>query len=82
MTIDTLGENSFFGEMAFFQAVKDVQFASAVADGSVLIGTLDTERLTRDLNSLSPRLKKLLDTLLKRRLESTQKFVDILLKSS
>ena len=81
LTIDTLKEDAFFGEMAFFQAVKDVQFASAVADGPVVIGALDTERLTRDLNTLSPRLKKLIDTLLKRRMEATQKFVELTLKS-
>ena len=81
MTINTLKEGSFFGEMVFFQTVKQTRFASVVADGTVIIGTLDTERLTKDLNSLSPRLKKLINTLLKRRREATEKLIRLIIKS-
>jgi CRP-like cAMP-binding protein len=81
ITINTLKEGNFFGEMVFLQTGEKSRFASVVADGTAVIGTLDAERLTMDLNTLSPRLKKLINTLLNRRREATEKLITLMLNT-
>jgi CRP-like cAMP-binding protein len=52
VTLDTLKEGEVFGEMVLFEGTRGKRFASIVADGAVVIGTLDTLRLLRDWESL------------------------------
>jgi CRP-like cAMP-binding protein len=77
VTVDTLGEGEIFGEMALWQTQQRVRSASIVADGPVRLGVLDSERLRRDYEALSPRLKALIRTLILRLKETTDRVVAI-----
>jgi len=78
ITLMTLKEGNAFGELVFFETVKETRFMSVTAVGNVVVGILDTERLTIDLNTLSPRLKKLIACLMRKRRESTNKLIQML----
>jgi len=67
VTISTLKKGAILGEMAFLTASKGVRSVSAVAiDGPVRVGLLDSQRLVRDYEIVSPRLKNLIDLLIKK----------------
>lgn len=66
LTIDTLKEGDIFGEMALFGKGGGIRTASVQADTDVKIGILDTGRLVRDYETLSPQLRSLLVALIKR----------------
>lgn len=80
LTIDTLKEGDIFGEMILLRSDKVGRTASFIADGSVLLGLLDTIRITDDLNSLSPQLRKFISTLATRLQDATDKVVGMALK--
>ncbi|MBW1682325.1 MAG: cyclic nucleotide-binding domain-containing protein [Deltaproteobacteria bacterium] len=71
VTLDTLKEGDIFGEMVLLEQRKGVRTASVVADGRVRVGVLDTQRVVRDYESLSPQLKDLIRTLIVRLKETT-----------
>lgn len=73
VTVDILREGDIFGEMSFWQYPERVRSASVVADGAVRVGVLDSERLLKDFESISPRLKSLIRTLMVRLKETTEK---------
>jgi CRP/FNR family cyclic AMP-dependent transcriptional regulator len=66
VTITTLGEYHFVGEMAFLEKGKVPRAASAVASGKVRLGVLDQDRLTKEYDSLSPQFRKVILTLVRR----------------
>ena len=77
LTIDTLSEGDFIGEIALFKEGVVKRNASAIADGPVLVGTLDTEQLTRDWDRQSHRIKKLISSLMLNLEEAIQKVVAV-----
>ena len=72
VTIDTLKEGEIFGEMILLQLGKAARSASVTADGPVKVGILSTERLLQDYESISPRIKILLRSLIMRLAETTK----------
>ncbi|MBW1721868.1 MAG: cyclic nucleotide-binding domain-containing protein [Deltaproteobacteria bacterium] len=81
VTIDTLGEGEIFGEMTLWGGSRGIRTASVIADGKVKVGVLDTEHLQRDYDSISPRLKSLIRSLITRLKETTEKAVSIAVES-
>ncbi len=79
VTIGTLKEGDILGEMALLDAVvaDRIRTASAIADGPVKVGVLDTDRLLKDFDSVSPQLKGLTKTLVKRLSDTTQRAVNL-----
>jgi CRP-like cAMP-binding protein len=83
MTLDTLKEGDVFGEMGLFQKGEWFRSASIVAaDGELRVGVLDTERLVREYDTLSPQLRGLTSSLIKRLKETTEKVCAIVIASS
>ena len=66
VSITTLSEEHVVGEMAFLEKGKVPRAASAVALGSVRLGVLDHDKLTKEYDSLSPLFRKLILTLMRR----------------
>jgi CRP-like cAMP-binding protein len=81
LTIDTLKEGEIFGEMILWQSGRGARTASVLADGPVKVGVLDTEALLREYEKLSPRLKDLMRSLIKRLNETTKKAVTLAVES-
>lgn len=84
ITVDTLKEGDIFGEMILWhwQAGHAARTASVIADGNVRVGVLDTEALLKEYEKLSPRLKDLMKSLIKRLGETTQKAVTLAVESN
>ena len=66
VAIATIGEGQMVGEMAFLERGKVPRAASAVASGYVRLGVLDRDRLTKEYDSFSPLMRKLVLTLVRR----------------
>ena len=66
VAITTVGEGQIVGEMAFLERGKVARAASAVASGYVRLGVLDRDRLSKEYDSFSPLLRKLVLTLVRR----------------
>jgi CRP-like cAMP-binding protein len=81
LTIDTLKEGEIFGEMILWQSGRGARTASVIADGAAKVGVLDTEALLREYEKLSPRLKDLMRSLIKRLNETTRKAVTLAVES-
>ena len=79
VTIGTLKEGDILGEITLFDVVvaDRVRTASAIADGPVKVGVLDTNRLLKDFESVSTQLKGLIRTLVKRLKDTTQRAVKL-----
>ena len=79
VTIGTLKEGDIIGEMALFETVvaDRTRTASAIADGPVKVGVLDTNRLLKDFESISPQLKGLIKSLVMRLKETTERAVQL-----
>ncbi len=73
VTIDTLKKGDIFGDMVLWQALKAARSASVIADGPVRVGVLNKERLQQDYESISPRLKSLMKSLIIKLTEATEK---------
>jgi CRP-like cAMP-binding protein len=73
VTVDTLEEGEIFGEMVLLEGGYGRRSASVVADGQVKLGILDTDRLMKDYQALSTRLKALLRSLILRLRDTTSK---------
>lgn len=73
VTIDTLKEGAIFGEMVLLEKADQMRTASIIAEGQVRVGVLDTERLVKDYESISPQLQGLICSLIGRLKETTTK---------
>ena len=62
--VDTLGAGEIFGEVVFLEGSEGPRSASVIAHGEVKVGMLDTERLGRDYQTMSPRLRALFRSLM------------------
>jgi CRP-like cAMP-binding protein len=82
LTIDTLSEGNFVGEMAMLKHSNSKRTAWAVADGPVELGVLDSVRLAQEWESQPPKIKKLISNLIQNIEESTQKAADMIEASS
>jgi CRP-like cAMP-binding protein len=80
VTLSRLGEGQIFGEMMFFMRDKFQRTTSVVADGPVVVGLLDTELITADLNRVSGRLQQVLTMMISRLKDSTDKTVELISK--
>ena len=66
VAITTVGEGQIVGEMAFLERGRVPRAASAVASGYVRLGVLDRDRLTKEYDSFSPLLRRLILTQVRR----------------
>ena len=81
LTIDTLSEGNFLGEMAMLKQSNSKRSASAVADGPVVLGVLDSVRLLQEWEVQPLRIKKLISNLIQNLEETTQKAADMIVES-
>ncbi len=82
VTIDTLKAGDIFGEMVLWQSSQESRTASVIAEGPVRVGVLDSEQVLRDYESISPRLKSLLKSLIIRLDNTTKKAVVMAVQAS
>jgi CRP-like cAMP-binding protein len=83
VTIDTLKKGAVLGEMALLGKFQNGRSASVIAaDGPVKLGVLDFHLLLKDYESLSPRLKLLIDTLVMRLKESNQRIASFVVAAN
>ncbi len=76
ITIAPLTEGEIFGEAPLWQAGQDVtRNVSIVAETKTRVGLLDTALLMKEYESISPRLKSLISSLIQRLTITTQKAV-------
>jgi CRP-like cAMP-binding protein len=73
VTVDTLEEGEIFGEMVLLEGGYGRRSASIIADGQVKLGILDTDRLMKDYQTMSTRLKALLRSLILQLRDMTSK---------
>lgn len=78
LTIATLSEGYFVGEMAMLKQSNSKRTAWAVADGPVVLGVLDSVRLAQEWESQPAKMKKLISNLIQNIEESTQKAADMI----
>lgn len=72
VTVATLREGEFIGELEFLDMGKEARFATVIAIGDVKLGVLDRDRLRREYNSLSADFRLLVRTLVQRTRRITQ----------
>jgi len=77
VTLDILKKGEIFGEMVLLEQRKGMRTASVVADGPVKVGILDTDRIVRDFEALSPQLKGVIRSLIRRLKETTARVSDL-----
>lgn len=77
VTIGLLKEGDILGEIAFLQMGQSLRSASAIADTNVVLGVIDTSRLTDDFGSISPQLRKLISSLMKRVRDMSNRVVEL-----
>jgi CRP-like cAMP-binding protein len=81
LTIDTLSEGDFVGKMAMLKQGNSTRTASAVADGPVVLGLLDSVRLAQEWEAQPTRIKKLISNLIQNIEEMTKKVADMIVAS-
>jgi len=81
VTLQTLREGEFFGEMALLEPGKWIRTASVIAEGPVRVGVLDTERLIKEYETVSPRLRALFRSITTKLRETTKKAVKMVEES-
>jgi len=81
LTIDTLSEGDFVGEMAMLKQSNSTRTALAVADGPVVLGILDSLRLAQEWDVQPTRIKKLISNLIQNLEEATKKAADMIVAS-
>ena len=83
VTLDTLKEGDIFGEMVLLETGQELRSASVVAtDGPLKLGVLDSERLVKDYGTLSPQLRTLMRSLIRRLKEATDKVCNIVVENA
>lgn len=75
VVLATLTEGDVFGEMVLWEHGEPARTASVVAYGPVKVGLLDTERLRKEYEAISPRLMVLIRLMMTRLKETTAKAV-------
>lgn len=80
VTIDTLSEGNFVGEMAMLKQSNSTRTASAVADGPVVLGLLDSVSLLKEWEAQPARIKKLISNLIQNLEEATKKAADMIVE--
>ena len=82
VTLARLQEGAVLGEMAFLNTAEGIRSVSAVAaDGPVRVGLLDNHRLNNDYEAVSPRIKYLIKSLVKRLQTANKKLCDVVAES-
>ncbi len=81
LTIDTLTEGDFIGEMVLFKQGGAQRLYSAIAEGPVLVGSLDLDQLIQDWENQPDRLRKLISTLMDNLDDSINKMVTMVERS-
>jgi CRP-like cAMP-binding protein len=81
LTVDTLSKGSFLGEMAMLKQSNNKRSASAIADGPVVLGVLDSVRLLQEWEVQPVRIKKLISNLIQNLEKTTQKAADMIVAS-
>ena len=82
VTLANLEEGTVLGEMAFLDTAEGIRSVSAVAaDGPVRVGLLDNQRLIHDYEAVSPRIKYLIKSLVKRLEAANKKVCDIVVET-
>ena len=77
LTVDTLREGDIFGEMALITKGECLRTASVFANGPVKVAVLDTNRIVKDYETLSPQMKTLLRALVTRLKDSTDQLASL-----
>jgi len=77
VTLATLGEGAIFGEMPLFLKREKVRTTTIQAHGPVKVGILDTSRLDREFELVSPQLRGLIRTLARRYTETIERISKI-----
>jgi CRP-like cAMP-binding protein len=77
ITLASLQVGDIFGEMSFFIRNRLPRTTTIVADGPVLVGILDTDRLNKELKKLSPRLKQVVEMMFNRLREASDKVAEL-----
>jgi CRP-like cAMP-binding protein len=77
VTLATFKEGDIFGELPLFDKRDRIRTETVVANGPVKIGILDTSRLDKELELLSPQLRGLMRTLVSRYRDSVKRISDI-----
>lgn len=72
VTVATLREGDFIGELEFLDMGKEPRSANVVAVGDVKLGVLDRDRLRREYESLSADFRLIIRTLVQRTRRITQ----------
>jgi CRP-like cAMP-binding protein len=75
VTVDKLSQGDIFGEMILWQTGEGTRTASVIAETNVRVGVLDTELFLKEYESISPRLKSLIGSLIQRLASTTQRVV-------
>jgi len=73
ITLDVLGEGDIFGEMEFLEGAKRPRTTSLVASGDAWLGILDVDRLVKDYQMVSSKLRILIRSLMAKYKETTAK---------
>jgi CRP-like cAMP-binding protein len=73
LTLDVLREGDIFGEMEFLEGAPRARTTSLVASGDVWTGILDADRLLKDYEQVSPRLRDLFRSLMVKYKEAVSK---------
>jgi CRP-like cAMP-binding protein len=81
LTIDTLTEGDFIGETILFKEMAAQRQYSAIAEGPVLVGSLDLERLIQEWENQPEKLRKLISTLMENLDQSIEKMVTMVERS-
>ena len=81
LTIDTLSKGDFIGEKAMLKQGNKTRTASAVADGPVMLGLLDSVRLAKEWEAQPTRIKKLISNMIQNLEEATKKAADMIVES-
>jgi hypothetical protein len=77
ITISRLGEGSFIGTFTALLYGEYARKGSVVSKSKVILGLLDTERLSREFYSLSPEFRSLLLSLDRRLIKITDRVVEL-----
>ena len=72
VTVATLREGDFIGELEFLDMGKEPRSANVIAVGDVKLGVLDRDRLRREYESLSADFRMIIRTLVQRTRRITQ----------
>jgi CRP-like cAMP-binding protein len=83
VTLDTLSEGDIFGEMVLLETGQELRSASVVAAGGLVrLGVLDSERLVKDYGTLSPQLRALMRSLIRRLKEATSSVCNVVVENA